>query len=152
VAPDVPPRFRTFDQIYSASLGARRFNLILVGAFAGTALLLAVAGVYGVMSYTVAQRRREIGVRLALGASRAHVFRIVVGQGLLTTMVGVTLGAGAALGVTRTVEKLLFGVTPTDPLTFAGAIALMATASMLACYLPARRAIDVPPSEALRED
>jgi predicted permease len=145
MAPDVPPRTRTFQQIYAASLGDRHFNLTLVAAFAGTALLLAVAGIYGVMSYTVAQRRREIGVRVALGATRGQVFRIVVGEGLITTSAGVLLGVIGSLALTRTVSGLLFGVTATDPLTFVSVIAL------LACYIPARRAMGVEPIEALRE-
>lgn len=151
MAPDVPPRTRTFEQIYAASLGERHFNLTLVGAFAGTALLLAVAGIYGVMSYTVAQRRREIGVRVALGASRGQVFRIVVGEGLITTAAGVLFGVVGALGLTRTVSRLLFGVTPTDPLTFASVIATLTVVALLACYIPARRAMRVEPIEALRE-
>jgi ABC-type antimicrobial peptide transport system permease subunit len=151
MAPDVPPRTRTFEQIYAASLGERHFNLTLVATFAGTALLLAVAGIYGVMSYTVAQRRREIGVRVALGATRSQVFRIVVGEGLITTSAGVLLGVIGAFGLTRTVSGLLFGVTPTDPLTFAGVILLLALVALLACYVPARRAMRVEPIEALRE-
>jgi putative ABC transport system permease protein len=149
---DVPPRFRTFEQIYAASLGQRHFNLTLVMTFAGTALILAVAGIYGVMSYTVAQRRREIGVRIALGATRGQVFRIIVGQGLATTGIGVTLGVVAALGLTRTIEHLLFAVAPTDPVTFASVIATLTAAAMLACYVPARRATNVEPLKVLREE
>jgi len=152
VAPDAPPRFRTFEQIYSASLGARHFNLTLVGVFAGTALVLAVAGIYGVMAYTVTQRRREIGVRVALGASPGQVFRAVLGHGLTTTAIGVALGTVLALGLTRTLEGLLFGVTPTDPVTFAGVVAVLTGAAALACYLPARRATDADPMEALRQE
>jgi putative ABC transport system permease protein len=152
IAPDVPPRFRTFAQIYSASLGARRFNLTLVAIFAGTALALAVAGIYGVMTYGVTQRRREIGVRVALGAQRGQILRIILGQGLTTTAIGVGIGILAALGLTRTIENLLFGITPTDPVTFAAVIALLAGVSMLACYLPARRATDTDPIQALRQD
>jgi predicted permease len=152
VAPDVPPRFRTFDEIYAVSLGPRQFNLTLVAVFAGTALILAVAGIYGVMAYSVSERRREMGVRVALGASRGHVFRIIVGQGLLTTAIGVTVGIIAALGLTRTLESLLFGVTPTDPLTFAAVIAVLTAVATLACYLPARRATNADPMEALRQE
>jgi predicted permease len=152
VAPDVPPRFRTFAQIYAASLGARRFNLTLVGVFAGTALALAVAGIYGVMSYTVARRRQEIGVRVALGATPGQVFRIILGQGLTTTAIGVAIGIVAALGLTRTIESLLFGVTPTDPAALAGVIALLAAVATLACYVPARRATNADPMEALRQE
>ena len=152
VAPDVPPRFRTFAQIYAASLGARRFNLTLVAVFAGTALALAIAGIYGVMSYTVTQRRQEIGVRVALGATPGQVFRIILGQGLTTTAIGVALGIVAALGLTRTIESLLFGVTPTDPAALAGVIAVLAAVATVACYLPARRATDADPMDALRQE
>src|SRR5262249_27010234 len=113
VAPDVPPRFRTFGEIYAASLGERHFNLTLVAVFAATALVLAVAGIYGVMAYTVSQRRREIGVRVALGATPGQVFRGVLGQGMATSAVGIVIGVAGALGLTRTLKSLLFGVTPT---------------------------------------
>jgi putative ABC transport system permease protein len=152
VAPDVPPRFRTFAQIYSASLGTRRFNLTLVSVFAATALLLAVAGIYGVMTYSVTERRREIGVRVALGASPGQVLRLILGQGMMTTAIGVAAGILAALGLTRSLESLLFGVTPTDPVVFAGVIALLAMVATLACYLPARRATHADPMEALRQE
>jgi ABC-type antimicrobial peptide transport system permease subunit len=152
VAPDVPPRFRTFAEIYAASLGARHFNLTLVAVFGITALVLAVAGIYGVMAYSVTQRRREIGVRVALGASRGQVFRIILGQGLTTTAIGVAVGVLGALGLTRTLESLLFGVTPTDPVAFAGVIAILVAAATLACYMPARRATDADPMEALRQE
>jgi ABC-type antimicrobial peptide transport system permease subunit len=152
VAPDVPPRFRTFAQIYAASLGARQFNLTLVAVFAATALLLAVAGIYGVMAYSVTQRRREIGVRVALGASPSQVFRIILGQGLFTTAVGVTVGVIAAVALTRTLEALLFDVKPTDPLTFAAVVALLVGVATLACYVPARRATHADPMDALRQE
>jgi predicted permease len=152
VAPDVPPRFRTFAQIYSAALGARYFNLTLVAAFAGTALALAVAGIYGVMAYSVTRRRREIGVRVALGASPGDVRWMILGQGLATTAAGVAAGLLGALGLTRTLESLLFGVTPTDPLTFAAVIAVLAAVAALACYMPARRATRADPVEALRQE
>jgi putative ABC transport system permease protein len=152
VAPDVPPRFRTFEQIYSASLGERYFNLTLVGVFAGTALVLAVAGIYGVMTYSATQRRREMGVRIALGASPGQVFRIILGQGLTTAGIGVTAGVIAALGLTRSLESLLFDVTPTDPLTFAAVVVALVAVAALACYLPARRATQADPMEALRQE
>jgi ABC-type antimicrobial peptide transport system permease subunit len=152
VAPDVPPRFRTFQQIYATSLGARRFNLALVTVFAGTALVLALAGIYGVMTYSVTQRRREMGVRVALGANPRDVLAIVLGQGLRTTLLGAGIGIVASLGLTRLLESLLFGVTPTDPVTFVLTIALLLTAAALACYLPARRATGADPMEALRQE
>ena len=152
VAPEVPPRFRTFTEIYSAALGSRYFNLTLVASFAGTALVLAVAGVYGVMAYNVTRRRREIGVRIALGATPGDVRRMILGQGLATTTAGVAVGILGALGVSRTLESLLFGVTPTDPLTFVVVIAGLCAVAALACYVPARRATLADPVEALRQE
>jgi putative ABC transport system permease protein len=152
VAPDVPPRFRTFEQIYSASLGARRFNLTLVAVFAGTALVLAVAGIYGVLTYSVTQRRREIGVRVALGAQRGQVLRTILGEGMMTTGIGIIFGVIAAFALTRTIQSLLFGVTPTDPLTFALVVVGLAIVALLASYLPARRATNADPMEALRQE
>src|SRR5713101_5235042 len=118
--PEIPARFRTFSQVYSASLGSRRFNVILIGFFGITALLLATAGVFGVMAYSVSRRTREIGVRVALGAGSGDVLRMILGQGLRTIFFGVAIGIAGSLALTRTVESLLFGVTATDPLTFGG--------------------------------
>ncbi len=148
--PDIPPRFRTFSQVYSASLGSRRFNVILIGFFGITALLLATAGVFGVMAYSVSRRTREIGVRVALGANRADVLRMILGQGLRTIFIGVAIGIAASLLLTRTMQSLLFDVTPTDPLTFAGVTLLLVATALLACYVPARRATRVDPIIALR--
>jgi predicted permease len=148
--PEVPPRFRTFSQVYSASLGSRRFNVILIGFFGITALLLATAGVFGVMAYSVSRRTREIGVRIALGASSGDVLRMVLGQGLRTIFIGVAIGIAGSLALTRTVETLLFGVTATDPLTFGGVTLLLVAAALLACFIPARRATKVDPLLALR--
>ena len=103
------------------------------------------------MSYTVTQRRQEIGVRVALGATPAQVFRIILGQGLTTTAIGVAIGIIAAVGLTRMIESLLFGVTPTDPAALAGVIAVLSAAAALACYLPARRATSADPMESLRQ-
>ncbi len=147
---EIPPRFRTFSQVYSASLGSRRFNLILVGFFAITALLLATAGVFGVMTYSVARRTREIGVRVALGAGSRDVLRMILGQGLRTILIGIAIGLAGSLALTRTVESLLFGVTATDPPTFVGVILVLVAAALLACYIPARRATKVDPMVALR--
>ena len=138
-------------QIYAASLGPRRFNLTLVGVFAGTALILAVAGIYGVMAYDVTRRRREIGVRMALGASAGDVMRIVLGQGLVTIATGIGVGVVGALGLTRGVQSLLFDVTPTDPIAFATVVLGLAGVAAVACYLPARSGTRVNPVEALRE-
>jgi putative ABC transport system permease protein len=148
--PEVPSRFRTFSELYSASLGSRRFNVILIGFFGITALVLASTGVFGVMAYAVSRRTREIGVRVALGAVRGDVLRMILGQGLRTILIGVVIGIAGSLALTRTVESLLFGVTATDPLTFTGVTLLLVGSALLACYIPARRATKVDPIVALR--
>jgi predicted permease len=131
--PELPARVRTFPQIYAASLGSRRFNVILVGFFAVTALLLATAGVFGVMAYSVNRRTREIGVRLALGARSADAVRMIVGEGFRTIAGGVAVGIIAALMLTRTVASMLYGITATDPATFAAVTVLLFGAALLAC-------------------
>ncbi|MGB6884535.1 MAG: FtsX-like permease family protein [Candidatus Acidiferrum sp.] len=148
--PEIPAKFQTFSQIYSASMGSRRFNVILVGFFGITALLLATAGVFGVMAYSVSRRTREIGVRMALGAVSGDVLGMILGQGLRTILIGVVVGIAGALALTRTVASLLFGVTATDPLTFGAVTMLLVGAGLLACYIPARRATRVDPLVALR--
>jgi predicted permease len=152
LAPDVPPRFRTMDQIASAALGARHFDLTLVAVFAAAALLLAVAGIFGVTAYGVAQRTREIGVRIALGARPQDVVGLILGQELRVTFAGVLAGIAGAAVLTRFIQSLLFGVTATDPLTFAAVTLLLAGVAALACYVPARRATRVDPMVALREE
>ena len=148
--PEIPAEFRTFPQIYSASLGSRRFNVILLGFFGITALLLATAGVFGVMAYSVSRRTPEIGVRIALGAGPGDVLGMILGQGLRTIFIGVAMGIVGALALTRAIGSLLFGVTATDPLTFGAVALLLVGAALLACYLPARRAMRVDPMVALR--
>ncbi len=148
--PEVPPRFRTFPQIYSESLGSRRFNLILIGFFGSIALLLATAGVFGVMAYFVSRRTREIGVRLALGARSRDVLAMVLGQGLRTVLIGILIGVAGSLALTRFVQSLLFGVSATDPLTLGSTILLLTSTALFACYIPARRAAKVDPMVALR--
>ena len=148
--PEIPPRFRTFSQIYSASLGSRRFNAILVGCFAVLALLLATVGIFGVMAYSVSRRTREIGVRVALGARSRDVVTMILGQGLRTILIGIAIGLAGSFAITRTLQSLLFGVTATDPVTFAVVIVLLVTTALLACYIPARRAAKVDPIVALR--
>jgi putative ABC transport system permease protein len=148
--PEIPVKFQTFSQVYSASLGSRRFNVILIGFFGITALLLATAGVFGVMAYSVSRRTREIGVRIALGAGSGDVLKMILSQGMRTIFIGVAIGIIGSLALTRTVASLLFGVTATDPVTFGGVTLLLVGAALLACYLPARRATRVDPLVALR--
>lgn len=148
--PNIPPRFRTLSQIFSASLEARRFSLILVGIFSLTALLLALAGIYGVTTYAVAQRTREIGVRLALGASAREILGMVLKQGAITGAVGVGFGLLGALALTRWLQSQLFGVSATDPATFLGVALLLFLVSLTACWIPGRRAARVDPMVALR--
>lgn len=150
--PEIPARFRTLSEVYSAALGSRRFNVILIGFFGMTALLLATAGVFGVMAYAVSRRTREIGVRIALGAGASDVLRMVLGQGLRPIFIGLAIGIAGSLALTRTVESLLFGVTATDPLTFGGVTLLLVGAALLACFIPARRATRVDPMIALRHE
>jgi putative ABC transport system permease protein len=150
IDPEIPPQFRTFAQVFTSSLATRQFNLTLVVAFAGAALLLAAAGIYGVMAYSVTRRTREIGVRMALGAARGDVLRLVLGQGLWTTGIGVAMGMAGSFVLTRTMQSLLFGVSPTDSVTLAGVALLLAGVSMAACWIPTRRAMRVDPIVALR--
>ncbi len=148
--PEIPANFRTLQQVYSASLGSRRFNLILIAFFGVVALVLATAGVFGVMAYSVSRRTREIGVRVALGARSRDVLKMILSQGLRTILIGLLIGLAGSLALTRTMASLLFEVTATDPLTFAAVIALLIAAALLACYIPARRATKVDPIVALR--
>jgi putative ABC transport system permease protein len=141
---------QTMEQRLSQSFAGRRFHMILLGVFAGLALVLSLVGIYGVMSYAVAQRTREIGVRMALGAERLHVLRLVLGHGLVLTLIGVGLGLAGAFALTRFLASLLYGVGATDPVTFAIVPLLLIVVAILACYLPAQRATKVDPLVALR--
>jgi putative ABC transport system permease protein len=149
-APEVAPRFQTFQDVFSASLETRRFNLTLVGVFAGTALVLAAIGIYGVVSYWVTRRTREIGVRMALGAVPRNVLGLVLGRAGATVLAGVAVGLAGAFGLTRTMQSLLFGISAIDPLTFAGVALLLGVVALLATYIPAHRATKVDPMVALR--
>jgi putative ABC transport system permease protein len=151
IDPEVPlHHVRTMREVLSDSIATRRFNMILLASFAAVAALLAAVGLYGVMAYSVTQRTHEIGVRMALGARRRDVLRMVVGQGMALALIGVVLGLGIALATTRVLRNLLFGVTVTDAGTFAGVALLLASVALLACYVPARRATKVEPMIALR--
>jgi putative ABC transport system permease protein len=143
---------RTFDQYMARSIATPRFTAILLGTFAALALLLAGFGLYGVMAYSVAQRSREIGIRMALGAQSGDVRSLVVNQAVRLGAAGLIIGIAGALAVTRVLDSLLFGVTASDPLTFAGVSAALITVLLLAAYLPARRATRVDPIVALRAD
>ena len=126
--------------------------LTLLGVSALTALLLAVGGVYGVVAYNVARRTQEIGVRMALGARNVDVLGLILRQGLTTTLIGVAIGIAGSFVTARAIQSLLFGVTPMDPVTFAGVALLLVCVAGLACYVPIRRATDVDPMVALRSD
>jgi putative ABC transport system permease protein len=145
---------RTMSQIASASLAERRFTVLLLTAFAATALILAAVGVYGVMAYSVTQREREIGIRLALGATARDIIRLIVGRGMGLTLTGLAAGLLASLALTRlakgALSSLLFDVSATDPLTFVAVSLALAGVAMVACYAPARRATKVDPMIALR--
>jgi putative ABC transport system permease protein len=141
---------KTMQRVIADSLSNLNLYLWLIGLFAGLALLLAVAGVYGVISYAVTSRTHEFGIRVALGANTGRVLRLVLGHGVLLVGLGLALGAGGALALTRLLRSLLFGVTPTDPATFAAMAALLGGVALLACLVPARRATRVDPAIALR--
>ena len=153
IDPNVPiAAIESMETLFERSMGPRRFNLYLLGAFAAVALALAAIGLFGVMAYLVSQRTREIGVRLALGATRGEVFRLILGRGLMLAVIGAIGGVGAALWLTRVMETLLFSVSRTDPTTFVTVPIALIIVAGLACYLPARRAMQVDPVVALRGD
>jgi predicted permease len=148
---DVPIyRVKSMDDYVAESVALPRLDSTLLGIFAGLALVLAVVGIYGVMSYGVAQRTNEIGIRMTLGAQRADVMGLVLRQGLGVALVGVAIGIAGALGATQLLSKMLFGVSPADPLTFAGVAVALIACALFPCYVPAWRATRVDPMVTLR--
>ena len=143
---------QTLESIVFDSVASQRFTMFLLGAFAVLAVLLASIGIYGVVSYVVGQRTHEIGLRIALGANRSDVLRLVLGESAAMAIVGVTLGIGAAFGLTRLLAKMLYGVSAHDPFTFAGVAILLTAVALAASYTPARRAMGVDPVVALRHE
>jgi putative ABC transport system permease protein len=140
----------SYEEIVSRSLAERWFSMVLLGIFAVLALVLSSVGIYGVISYVVGQRTHEIGIRIALGAQRKDVLALVLGEGTRTTLLGVGIGLIAALGLTRLMASVLYGVSATDPLTFVAVAGVLAAVALAASYIPARRAMRVDPIVALR--
>jgi putative ABC transport system permease protein len=142
--------FRTMTDVVAESAAGDRFNALLLGAFGAIALLLTAAGIFGVLSYLVTQRTREIGVRVALGAQPADVLGVIVAHGMRLAFIGVAIGLAGALALTHWMSSFLYGVKATDPLTFIAVTAVLSVTALAACYLPARRAMRVDPMVALR--
>jgi len=152
-APDLPIQSTvTMDEAVAASVAQPRFRTLLVGLFATTAMLIATCGLYGLMAYAVTQRRREIGVRMALGAGRRDVLRLVLTRALRVVLAGLIVGLAGAAGVTRVLQTFLFGVTPTDPIAFTIVTLLLFVVGLMAAWLPARRATRIDPCAALRAE
>jgi putative ABC transport system permease protein len=143
---------RTMDDVVINSLGTRRVSMQLFAVFACAALLLAAIGIYGVLAYSVTQRTQEIGIRMALGAQKSDILRLVVRQGMTVTLIGVIAGLAGAFALTRVIANLLFGVGASDPVTFVVIPLLLIFVSLIACYLPARRAARLNPTAALAEN
>jgi putative ABC transport system permease protein len=143
-------KLRTMEDVFGDSVSRPRFITLLLGIFAGLALVLAAIGTYGVLSYLVNQQAQEIGIRIALGASRNDVLSLVLGKGLTLTAIGLILGVGGALALGRYMRTLLFAVSPTDPITLTAVVLVMAVVAVLACLVPALRATKVDPITTLR--
>jgi ABC-type antimicrobial peptide transport system permease subunit len=153
VAPDAPVyELRTMDEVIGATLGLRRFNMSLMSMFAGLAVVLAAIGLFGVITYLVGQRRREIGLRQALGANAADIHRLVLGSGLRMIVPGILVGMAGALGLGRLIASQLYGVDAADPRVLFDVAAVLSLVTLVACALPTLRATRVPPMEALRNE
>jgi ABC-type antimicrobial peptide transport system permease subunit len=153
VDPDVPASsIRTMEDRVSASLAQPRLRMIVLGTFAGLALLLAGVGTYGVVSYAARQRTREIGIRMGIGASSRAILMLLLGRGFVMVALGIAAGLAGAVALTRTLQSLLFRVRANDPLVFAGVAAMLAVVAMVAAWVPARRATRLQPFVALREE
>jgi putative ABC transport system permease protein len=147
---EMPTDFRTLEQLVSASLDNRRFSMTMLGLFSGAALALAMVGLYGIMSYITSERTKEIGIRMALGAQRLDMLRMILRQSFALVLAGVALGILASVGLTRLIGSMLYDVRATDVVTYAGVVGLLTVAAALASYIPARRAMKVDPMVALR--
>ncbi|HMZ81431.1 MAG TPA: FtsX-like permease family protein, partial [Acidobacteriota bacterium] len=143
---------QTLDERVLKASAVQQFNMLVLTVFAGVALLLATIGIYGVVAYSVGRRRREIGIRLALGAQKSHIFQMVLGYGLTLCAIGMVLGLAGAFGLTRFVSSLLYAVSPTDQLTFVAISGILLAVSLVACLVPVRRALNVDPVETLRTE
>jgi putative ABC transport system permease protein len=153
VSRDMPVSLmRTMQEVLDASIARQRMALIVLGVFALVALVLAASGLYGLVAHSVTERTHEIGVRMALGAERRDVIRLVIGHGLSMTIAGIVIGVGGAAALSKSLEGLVFGVQPTDPATFAGVSVMLLCVAAAACYLPAWRATRIPPTTALRAE
>jgi hypothetical protein len=152
LAPEVAPRVRTVEQVVDQSTAGRRFTFVLTALFAGGALLVAVLGIYGLMAFLVAERSHEFGIRIALGARRLDVQRLVLGHAGALILGGLTLGLAVAAAASRLLSSQLFGIQATDPMTYAAAAAVLASVALAACELPALRATRVDPMESLRSE
>ena len=147
----VPP-LRSMETVTVQSTARQDFNMRLLTVFGCVALVIAAIGIYGLAAYTMNQRTREIAIRMALGAQRAEILRMVIGGGMRLVLIGICIGVAAALGLARFLSNILFGVKPTDPTTFVSVVTMLLGVAMLACYLPARRATKVDPMVALRHE
>jgi predicted permease len=148
--PEMPTKFETIREIISSSFNDRRFSMVMLGVFAGSALILAMVGLYGVLAYITSQRTHEIGIRMALGAQRFNMLSMIFRQSFALVLAGVAVGILASAGLTRLLSTMLYGVGATDILTYAGVVGLLVAAAALASYIPARRAMKVDPMVALR--